>query len=250
VSNASRDYNRSASEPAAADPRHARQLSELRSITAERGKLDDRERTAIDKARELGLTWAQIATALGMRHRQSAQQLRRRLRNDSAHARHTILQDPPPGREHLNRAEDPVRAAELAAGVAAWARSQLASPDPRKSRTGLQRDLDLATIAMQRCLDDMQNRAAIADERNRDKGGGERPASQHRLPTEWEGDAIDCASRLRSIADQAIALARMHAQAVSDHNTASRRARTAQTPISFSGAIARADIAGQTREIT
>jgi hypothetical protein len=225
---ASRDPSPRAAQPTAPDPRHDRQLSELRTIAAERSRLDERERAAIDTAREFGLTWAQIATALGMHHRQGAQQRQQRLRKDSDPAPQVINQGSLPGAvQRGDRGEDPERAAKRAVDVARWARSELVGLNPHKPRAGFPQDLDTATLAMRRCLADLQNRGYIADQGNRDEDGKERPAWQHHLPAGWEAHALSCASRLRGIADHAIDLARMHAQAVSDHNAA-RQARVAR----------------------
>jgi hypothetical protein len=243
VSDANRGHGRSP-QPTKADPRHARQLAELQSITTERTKLDERERVAIDKARELGLTWAQIATALGMRHRQAAQQLHRRLRNEPQPALKSVFQCSPSGAtQPENHAEGPERAAERADSVAEWARSQLLGQDPHTAHAGLLRDLDAAALTLRRCLADLKNRAVIADERNMDNDGEPRPALQKRLPAGWEAEAIDCAGKLRNIADHIGALARTHAQAVADHTAARRHARTAQArhPASPSSANARTD---------
>jgi hypothetical protein len=205
--------------------------SELQAITTERGKLDERMRAAIDRAREYEVTWAQIATALGMRHRQGAEQLHRRLRNERDRARHAILPNAPSAvAQPASSTETPKQAAGRARDAARSARSQLVGLNPRKARTGLLLDLDSAAIAMRRCLADVQNRADIADQRNRDKDGDERPAWQHHLPAGWENDAMSCADNLRSIADHISDLARTHAQAVIDHSTARQQMQTAQSP--------------------
>lgn len=229
VNPASRDHSRQPARPAAADPRRARLLSELQAITAERSRLDERMGAAIDRARDFGLTWAQIATALGMRHRQGAEQLRRRLRNDPDRAHRAILQDSPSGTaQPANRAKTPEQTAARAVDEARSARSQLVGLDPAKPRTGLLRDLDSAALAMRRCLADLQNRADRADQRNKDKDGNERPAWQHHLPTGWEDDAIGCADKLKSIADHISDLARTHAQAVVGHSAARQHVQVAQ----------------------
>jgi hypothetical protein len=224
-----RERSPHALEPRGSDPRHASQLRKLSTIAAERASLDERERTAIDKAREFGMTWAQIATALGMHHRQGAQQRHRRLHQDSP--QQGSLQGAPASTAQPRDAQEyPERIAERAVEVAEWARSQLVGLDPSGPRTGALRDLDALTIDMRRRLADLRNRGDLADQRNRDKDNNERPAWEHRLATGWEADTIDCASNLRSIADHIRDLARMHAQAVSDHNAASQARKARHTP--------------------
>ncbi|MCZ7436908.1 hypothetical protein O7598_10930 [Micromonospora sp. WMMC241] len=51
----------------------------LAEIGAARARLDDRELELIDRARHDGVTWAQIADALGLSSRQAAEQRRQRL---------------------------------------------------------------------------------------------------------------------------------------------------------------------------
>lgn len=51
----------------------------LRLVGPVRGQMDGLERRLIDTARELGLTWKQIAQALGLDSPQAAQQRFRRL---------------------------------------------------------------------------------------------------------------------------------------------------------------------------
>jgi hypothetical protein len=215
-------------EPRGSDPRHASQLTKLKAIATERASLDERERAAIDKAREFEMTWAQIATALGMHHRQGAQQRRRRLHQDPPQ-QGRLRGAPASTAQPKDAQEDLERIAEHAVDVARWARSQLVGLKPLGPRTGVLRDLDALTIDMRRRLSDLRNRGGIADQRNRDKDNNERPAWEHHLATGWEADTIDCAGKLRSIAERASDLARMHAQAVSDHNTASQ-ARKARHP--------------------
>src|SRR5689334_8741694 len=101
-------------------------LSELQAVAAERSRLDEREGAAIDKAREHGLTWAQIATALGMHHRQGAQQRYRRLRKNPDPAGRVIDQSSLPGTvEEEDCTRTPELAAKRAADAARWARSEL-----------------------------------------------------------------------------------------------------------------------------
>ncbi|WP_433302586.1 hypothetical protein ACQP2F_09545 [Actinoplanes sp. CA-030573] len=54
-------------------------LNELRTISAERTRLDARELELIDEARRAGATWVEIAAALGLSSRQAAEQRRLRL---------------------------------------------------------------------------------------------------------------------------------------------------------------------------
>jgi hypothetical protein len=93
---------------------------------------------------------------------------------------------------------------------------------------GLWRCQQAATLAMRRCPADLQNRAGIADKRNKDKDGNERPAWQDYLSTGWEDDAISCADKLKSIADHISDLARAYAQAVTDHSAARQHVQVAQ----------------------
>ncbi|SBT40371.1 hypothetical protein [Micromonospora auratinigra] len=55
------------------------ELSALAELAALRAELDERELTLIDRARQRGSTWAQIAGALGLASRQAAEQRRHRL---------------------------------------------------------------------------------------------------------------------------------------------------------------------------
>jgi hypothetical protein len=57
----------------------ASDLSRLREIPAARARLDASELELIDRARRDGATWAEIAEALGLTSRQSAEQRRLRL---------------------------------------------------------------------------------------------------------------------------------------------------------------------------
>jgi hypothetical protein len=54
-------------------------VDEFAEIAAARARLDDRELDLIDQARRRGMTWAEIAVALGLASRQAAEQRRRRL---------------------------------------------------------------------------------------------------------------------------------------------------------------------------
>jgi len=54
-------------------------LPALRTIPAERARLDARELALIDQARREGATWAEVAEALGLGSRQAAEQRRLRL---------------------------------------------------------------------------------------------------------------------------------------------------------------------------
>jgi hypothetical protein len=74
----------------------------LAAIAARRAALDDLERRVIDASRDVGLSWSDIAAALGLHSRQAAEQRRlrlgeaddikaarsrrRRIRSDDAHA--------------------------------------------------------------------------------------------------------------------------------------------------------------------
>ncbi|MEW2384375.1 hypothetical protein AB0873_20105 [Micromonospora sp. NPDC047707] len=55
------------------------ELDQLAEVTAARTRLDEQELTLIDRARQAGATWAQIAAALGLASRQAAEQRRQRL---------------------------------------------------------------------------------------------------------------------------------------------------------------------------
>jgi hypothetical protein len=54
-------------------------LEQLAEIGSARERLDERELELIDRARQSGATWAQIAAALGLSSRQAAEQRRQRL---------------------------------------------------------------------------------------------------------------------------------------------------------------------------
>jgi hypothetical protein len=184
--------------------------SELASIAAARAALDNRERIAIGNARILGVTWTQIATALGLHHRQGAQQ------------RYQRLQQGHQGR----KVSDPVApaplandTAERALDAAAWVRSQLVGDGPY-GRSEVLRHVDRILHDLRRRLDALQRTGEITDRRNRN-----RQALDQQLITGWEPSVIDCAARLRNVAGQINDLARMHAQAVADHKSANRRTR-------------------------
>jgi len=55
------------------------ELGHLAEVTAARAALDQRELELIDRARQAGATWAQVAGALGLASRQAAEQRRQRL---------------------------------------------------------------------------------------------------------------------------------------------------------------------------
>ncbi|MEU8612621.1 hypothetical protein AB0C29_31975, partial [Actinoplanes sp. NPDC048791] len=55
------------------------ELGHLAEIGAARAALDERELELIDRARQAGATWSQIAAALGLTSRQAAEQRRQRL---------------------------------------------------------------------------------------------------------------------------------------------------------------------------
>ncbi|MET8146747.1 hypothetical protein ACIBSW_14805 [Actinoplanes sp. NPDC049668] len=54
-------------------------LGRLAEIGAARARLDERELELIDRARQAGATWVQVAAALGLASRQAAEQRRQRL---------------------------------------------------------------------------------------------------------------------------------------------------------------------------
>jgi hypothetical protein len=54
-------------------------LAALTELRAARARLDERELELIDRARQAGATWGQVATALGLASRQAAEQRRQRL---------------------------------------------------------------------------------------------------------------------------------------------------------------------------
>ncbi|MDG4797518.1 hypothetical protein [Micromonospora sp. WMMD1082] len=54
-------------------------LDRLTAIPAARARLDDSELDLIDRARQAGATWTQVADALGLGSRQAAEQRRQRL---------------------------------------------------------------------------------------------------------------------------------------------------------------------------
>jgi hypothetical protein len=55
------------------------ELGQLTEIGAARAGLDERELELIDRARQAGATWVQVAGALGLASRQAAEQRRQRL---------------------------------------------------------------------------------------------------------------------------------------------------------------------------
>lgn len=55
------------------------ELGHLAEIGAARAALDERELELIDRARQAGATWSQVAAALGLTSRQAAEQRRQRL---------------------------------------------------------------------------------------------------------------------------------------------------------------------------
>ena len=54
-------------------------LAHLAELPAARARLDERELELIDRARQAGATWVQVAAALGLASRQAAEQRRQRL---------------------------------------------------------------------------------------------------------------------------------------------------------------------------
>ena len=63
-------------------------LGQLAEIGPARARLDERELELIDRARQGGATWAQIAGALGLASRQAAEQRRQRLLTAARARRH------------------------------------------------------------------------------------------------------------------------------------------------------------------
>src|SRR5947209_8639318 len=66
-------------------------IAALGTVRGLRQELDDLERSLIDRARDSGVSWHDIAAALGLRSRQAAEQRRLRLtpaRDPSAARRH------------------------------------------------------------------------------------------------------------------------------------------------------------------
>ncbi len=63
-------------------------LAPLVEIGAARARLDERELEMIERARQAGATWAQIAAGLGLASRQAAEQRRQRLVAASRARRH------------------------------------------------------------------------------------------------------------------------------------------------------------------
>jgi hypothetical protein len=64
------------------------ELGHLAEIGAARAGLDERELELIDRARQAGATWAQVAAALGLASRQAAEQRRQRLVAGARSRRH------------------------------------------------------------------------------------------------------------------------------------------------------------------
>ncbi|MEU4221906.1 hypothetical protein [Actinoplanes sp. NPDC026623] len=71
-------------DPAAPAP----ELERLGEIGAARARLDERELELIDRARQAGATWVQVAAALGLASRQAAEQRRQRLVTAARSRRH------------------------------------------------------------------------------------------------------------------------------------------------------------------
>jgi len=65
-------------------------LAELAHLQAERTRLDERELELIERARHDGVTWTQIAAALGLASRQAAQQRHQRLVAAGRSRRHDL----------------------------------------------------------------------------------------------------------------------------------------------------------------
>jgi hypothetical protein len=61
----------------------------LAEIGAARARLDERELELIDRARQSGATWGQVATSLGLASRQAAEQRRQRLVAAARSRRHS-----------------------------------------------------------------------------------------------------------------------------------------------------------------
>jgi hypothetical protein len=68
-------------------------LGSLRAIPAERARLDEAELDLIDRARRVGATWGDIASALGLASRQAAEQRRLRLATAVTRSRQQALDD-------------------------------------------------------------------------------------------------------------------------------------------------------------
>lgn len=64
------------------------ELDQLAEIGAARAALDERELDLIDRARQAGATWIQVAAALGLASRQAAEQRRQRLVTAARSRRH------------------------------------------------------------------------------------------------------------------------------------------------------------------
>ncbi|WP_306212050.1 hypothetical protein [Actinoplanes sp. RD1] len=65
-------------------------LDQLAEIGPARARLDERELELIDRARQAGATWAQVAAALGLASRQAAEQRRQRLVGAARARRHDL----------------------------------------------------------------------------------------------------------------------------------------------------------------
>jgi hypothetical protein len=172
----------------------ARQNSfrELASIAEARRQIDQREFVAIRNARHKGATWAQIATALGLQHRQGAQQRFTRLRDDS------------PSHEATPAAISAPDRAAISAEAASWAREQLLGTGPY-GRSGAQSDLNEVTHELGRCWAELRHRTERAALRKPLRQDGE-PLSV----TGWESRAMRHALRLKQVAVRIHDLARMH----------------------------------------
>jgi hypothetical protein len=64
------------------------ELDQLAEVDAARAALDERELELIDRARQAGATWAQVAGSLGLASRQAAEQRRQRLLAAARSRRH------------------------------------------------------------------------------------------------------------------------------------------------------------------
>lgn len=65
-------------------------LAHLAEIPAARARLEERELELIDRARQAGATWSQVAAALGLTSRQAAEQRRQRLVAAARARRHDL----------------------------------------------------------------------------------------------------------------------------------------------------------------
>jgi hypothetical protein len=66
------------------------ELAQLADVRMARAQLDDQEVELIDRARQAGATWVQIAVALGLASRQAAEQRRQRLAAARRSRRHDL----------------------------------------------------------------------------------------------------------------------------------------------------------------